>query len=264
MTYKNHPPLHGVRTAPRKAYFLALATLAGLSPVVGQAQSWNGFSLGLDGGAIRSHVVYETGPDDQSWFKTTNETASMRATGDHRDADYAALLGLTLGYDHQTGPWVYGAELGLNATQISLATRNTYNYTNSARHYTYRQEATCTGLHTLSARAGYAFGPSLLSASAGLAVTRIRTSLDFVDDYAVQYASHGSEKGFWTGWTLGLGYRRRLANGFALRANASYVALGKDGLTSIIHAADGTSITGMNFASKVRLNTYTLGVEKRF
>jgi opacity protein-like surface antigen len=250
------------------ARYLVLAALAG---VAAHAAAWDGLSAGLNVGIVRSHAHYQTGPDDTGWFKISGQTASMWREGNRGDADYTGLAGLSLIWGRQSGSFVYGAQLGVNAMRTQLDTTNTRNYSKNtvytgSESFAYRQSVNATGLYTLAARAGHAFGHSLLSGTAGLGVTRLSPVLTYQDTYtgtAKYTASHRQTKTR-AGWAVGLDYQYRLANGLNLKGEYTFIDFGKTSFTTTTLDGAGTDRGTMNFSAKVRMSTFMFGIEKQF
>ena len=245
---------------------LAMAALVWVSSMAVHAGQWDGFFVGFHTGAVRSRAQYQTGPDDASWFESMGQTSAMWAHGNRFDNSSDPAFGVSLAYNRQAGAFVYGAELDADALKAGMDHTGTYRYVSVTPHYTYQQATKMEGLYTLRARAGYAFGNSLLSCTAGLAATRLTTGLNYWDDYpgtSAYFAEHTELKNK-TGWTAGLGYQYMMPNGLVLKAEYAYIDLGRTSFSTPVSDGSGTYITEMNFSSKVRLNTYTLGIEKRF
>lgn len=233
-----------------------------------QADTWDGWLVGLNAGMASTTAKYQTGPDDKSWFNYAHQTAGMWANGHKTKTDNSAVAGLSLAYNRQTGALVYGGEMGFDFADISLGRSTTYPYSQNAfgYQYNYKQNAKLNGLLTLKGRAGYAFGNSLLSATAGAAWTQLRTGMDYMDSYtsSFQYSASHEKRDLRRGWTAGITYQYKLPSNLILKAEYQYFDFGRSSFNTPVHAANGQYIAPMNFSAKVDMNMFTVGVEKQF
>lgn len=177
-----------------------------------------------------------------------------------------SIFGLSAAYNVQVNSFVYGGELGLNGADLKLDNTGTYKYTNQTHYYTYTQKAGIQNLLTLRGRAGYAFDHSLLSVTGGIAATSLKTGLNYSDDYSGtgQYTAAHTKTSVKVGWTAGIAYEHKLPDDMALKAEFTHVDFGTSGFTTPIWAGDGTYEGDMKLSSRVFMNIFSLGIEKKF
>jgi len=151
--------------------------------------NWSGFYLGINGGAT---------------FVDANLTSPAGTTGHSFDS---GLIGVTAGYNLQSGPWVWGVEGDLGYTNARGA----------------MSTALCPGcayrnfwLGTVRGRVGYAFNRMLPYITGGLAVG---------DVGVVGFGIPGNVE-TQVGWTLGGGVEFALAGNWTAKAEYLYVDLG--------------------------------------
>ena len=171
--------------------------------------TWTGFYVGINGG-------YGFGNSTWSGFATDAEPSG-------------ALVGLTLGYNWQTGPWVFGLEGDIDwsdmrdrfasaACPAGCETRNNW-------------------LGTARGRVGYAFDRVMPYLTGGLAVGDVRaipTGLTGVRETNA-------------GWTAGGGVEAAITQNLTAKLEYRYVDLGDVGCTA---AACGTP-TKVDFTANV-------------
>lgn len=244
----------------------ALALLFFFAFTVAKADTWDGLFIGINAGVVTSAAKYQTGPNDASWFHAQHQTAGMWANGDKTQKSSDPVGGLSIAYNRQTGAFVYGAEAELSFMDVNLQKTGAYPYTSLSQQYNYSQNTNAKGLFTLKGRAGYAFGNSLLSATAGVAATDLRTGLDYGDSYtgSSKYIANHEDRKLRLGWEAGIAYQYRLPSDLILKAEYQYIDFGKSSFSTPIHSVGGDYITQMNFSSKVYLSTFMLGIEKKF
>jgi outer membrane immunogenic protein len=159
-------------------------------PVYVAGFNWTGFYAGINGGY---------------GFGKTNWTNAAGSTGDF-DVK-GALAGGTLGYNLQTGPWVWGLEADMDASWIKGNT----------------SVAGCLGCETNNqwlatgrARIGYAWNRFLPYITGGAAFGDIKMSFPG--------ASESKTK---LGWTAGLGLEYSFMGNWSAKLEYLYVDLGK-------------------------------------
>jgi outer membrane immunogenic protein len=148
--------------------------------------NWTGFYLGINGGGAWG---------ESSW----SSTGSFDVSG--------ALIGGTIGYNWQNGPWVLGLEGDIDWTNIK---DNTTNGCASGC------ETANSWLATVRGRVGYAFDRFLPYVTGGLALGDIRARTP---------GFTGAEETN-VGWTVGGGFEFAIAGNWSAKAEYLYVDLG--------------------------------------
>lgn len=199
---------------PRPAYKAPIYT----APVF----TWSGLYVGINGGYGWGH------------------TSITDPIGGFDISMKGALAGATLGYNVQTGVWVWGVEGDIDYSWI----RGT-NTTDCAPGC----ESRLTWLGTVRARAGYSFGNFLPYITGGLAVGSVKLTPDTTADV--------SETKTHFGWTVGGGVEYSMFGTWSVKAEYLYADLGKTDCDD--------SVCGVGVSYKVApLNIARLGVNYRF
>ena len=199
------------------------ADLPRKAPVFVAPFSWSGFYVGINGG-------YGWGTSDWSSAVTTD---SVKPKG--------AIVGGTLGYNLQTGNWVWGIEgdfdysaidgtnigTGICAGAVGCETKNTW-------------------LATLRGRVGYAWDRWMVYGTGGAAFADVRMTRN----------SGLSETDTQTGWTLGGGLEWAFAGAWSAKLEYLYVDLGD--------ATCDASTCGISTSVSEKLNLVRAGVNYRF
>lgn len=255
-----------VAVTVKPALTLALAMLACLPGVEVRAEQWDGWFVGANVGASLSNVTYNTGPDNESWFRTAGQTANTWNRGHHADSDASPIGGLSVAYNNQVDSFVLGVELGLNAIDADLGHSVTYGIPGTLLNGTIQQRAEIKGLTTLRGRLGFAFDDSLVSLTGGLAAAWVESGFDYRDsDVGIfQYHGSGMDRLLKLGPTVGLAYEYMLPDDFVLKGEYSYVDLGQVKVSSMVRAADSHTIANIHSTSDLYLNIFTVGIEKKF
>jgi len=187
------------------------------NPVYVAPFSWTGFYVGINGG--------------YGWGKS-NWTTALGSTGDF-DVK-GALVGGTVGYNLQTGGWVWGLEadgaaswiLGSGTACGGCETRNNW-------------------LATGRGRLGYAWDNWLPYITGGAAYGNIRSNL-----------GGGSDTTNKLGWTAGGGFEYSFMSEWSAKIEYLYVDLGK--------ATCGAATCGLDTDVTFKANIVRIGVNYRF
>ncbi len=175
--------------------------------VMAPVYDWNGVYIGIQGGYAWSQM---------EWIYTATNTAigSVEPSG--------GLFGGTIGYNWHTGPYVFGLEGDYAWANIKS--------NNPCPNAAFACHSELKSFGTFRARAGMAFGATLLYATGGLAFgeQNIRT----VNLAGAAVPPSGSptngETKFQAGWTLGGGVEYGFAPGWSAKVEALYFDLGAD------------------------------------
>ena len=158
--------------------------------------TWTGFYLGINGG-------YGWGKSDWDLF-----------AGDANPDGF--LIGGTIGYNWQTGPWVFGLEGDIDWSNIKGSFANGFCPLGC--------ETKLTWLGTARGRVGYAFGHVMPYITGGLAVGEVKAT-------AVGFGSASETN---AGWTAGAGIEAMITNNWTVKAEYLYVDLGDVGCGALI------------------------------
>jgi outer membrane immunogenic protein len=161
------------------------------SPPIVTAYNWTGFYVGINGGGAWGHSSWNGVP------------ASMNTSG--------GLVGATIGYNLQSGPWVFGVEGDIDWANI------TGNTTLPPGTFCGPGCSTKTDwLGTVRGRVGYAVDRLLPYVTGGLALGDIKAS----------QPGFAGASGTKAGWTVGAGLEFPVAGPWTAKAEYLYVDLG--------------------------------------
>ena len=191
------------------------------APVYVAPFSWTGFYVGINGG--------------YGWGKSSWTSAGV-TTGDF-DVK-GALAGGTIGYNLQTGVWVWGLEGDIDASWIKGTT--TVNCGVPGCETRNRWLATARG------RIGYAWDRFLPYITGGAAF----------GDIKMTPGGGASETKTKVGWTLGAGLEYAFMGAWSAKLEYLYVDLGK--------ATCGAATCGLDTEVKFKTNIVRAGVNYRF
>lgn len=172
-------------------------------PPMAPSSSWTGFYVGLEGGGVLgSSNQIDGGP---LGFGPTTHGYDISG----------GLFGGTLGYNFQSGPWVYGPEGDFSWTNAQGQAHEIAPFTTSSVVGTSQN-----WLGTARARLGWTLSNDLLIyATGGLAVSSVEATIATVS------SSNFSETHTRWGGTVGGGAEAMLAPGWSVKAEYLYVDL---------------------------------------
>jgi len=176
-------------------------------------------------------------------------------TGDRIDVG-GALGGVQAGYNMQFGAIVAGAELSGSMARIG-GTHTCFGGLVPATQAGLQCESKAGPLGTVTARAGYAFGRSMVYARAGAAVARFEDTLNSI---AAGGGIDGRRGTHW-GWTVGGGLEHSLNARWSVNVDYKYVDFGTRSVAFDVPAA-AAAVTPNDIKSQQHL--MTLGVNYHF
>lgn len=226
-------------------FLLAAASVAALSSAAGAAQAqdsdWTGFYVGVVGGyADRSESKGETIGFDTNLdgnFDNTVTTAAganafstgfcggsfntNAAPGGCRGDDKSDVeIGVRAGYDYQIGSWVVGGVVEYSQLELQDAV-TAFSTTPAAYNFTRK----LTNVWAVRARAGYAFGDSLLYATGGYANGNMKHSFTTTNTVNAFPRSGGGDA---DGYQIGLGFEQKLTPNWTVGAEFLRTSLKDD------------------------------------
>jgi outer membrane immunogenic protein len=178
------------------------------APIYPPFYNWTGFYIGVNGGG--------------AWG-----TSGWDSTGDFDLS--GGLIGGTIGYNWQTGPWVYGLEGDLDWTNIKG---------NTVFACPLGCETRNSWLATVRGRVGYAYDRFLPYITGGLALGNIEARRPF-------FAGNDETN---VGWTVGAGVEFAITNNWTAKAEYLFVNLGD---ISCGFACSGFATDNVSFESHI-------------
>jgi len=255
-------------------FSIFIATFAICSAAHADSVDWSGGYVGAFAGAawVDSDVSANLGGEWNGIVLPLNaiEKASLTPLLNRDISSSGALGGLDVGYNWQSGNFVYGAEADISILDGD-GSRTAYNTPGVPTPLPYRVDASSKidWLATFRGRLGWAFDRSLLYVTAGLAIGEHKFSQDIIHlNSFFQYTETAAFNKTSVGWVLGAGLEHALSSNWSLKVQYLHVDLGS-------HSADsvGTctipifpaceSYTGTHKAD-LTLETVTAGINYRF
>lgn len=185
------------------------------APVVAPLYNWTGPYIGIAGGYGWGHSN-QTDPGIPPPPVTT--------IGDGSYSVHGGILGGTLGYNWQQGPWVFGVEGDYSWADISGSS----DVCGPATVIPHNCGTKLESLGTLRGRIGYAVGTTgnwLPYVTGGLAVG---------DVHAWDALTPASGSDFRAGWTVGGGVETGITRNWTFKVEYLYVDLGKKDMFDIV------------------------------
>jgi outer membrane immunogenic protein len=178
------------------------------APPVAPAYGWTGFYIGANGGA---------GWGQSCWtFLGTIPSIGLPApVGDGCHDPSGGVFGGQIGYNWQSGPYVFGVE-----AQGDWAGRRGQNLSLPFPAFTNRTRV--NGIELFTGRVGYAFGPALLYAKGGAAGVQDRYDFFYTGTSIVAGAANVTR---WSG-TVGVGLEYLLAPNWSGAVEYDYMSFG--------------------------------------
>jgi outer membrane immunogenic protein len=189
-------------------------------PAPAIVQLWAGPYIGINGGA----VWHRTTVDTTIFPGNPYDSAKLTATG--------GTIGGTIGYNWQSQNFVFGLEADGNWVGAK-ETKRQFSLSPALVEHTSKLE----WLATVRARAGMAFGPTLMFITGGLAVGGVNNSWTFSPACCGVVSNDGTR----FGWTAGGGIEHFVSQRVTVKAEVLYVDLGRETATNPTMAAGYTS-----------------------
>jgi len=177
--------------------------------------------------------------------------------------------GIHLGYNWQSGSFVYGVEA--DAAMFDRSRRNTQTFTDTCCGGIVfprtTLEARNNWLATLRARAGFAFNRSLLYVTGGAAFTETRSASRLTPDgvaFPLASSATSSTSKFAMGWVIGAGYEAALSNNWIFRTEYLYHRLSG---ANVVAPVAGAACPGCRFDirySDLQVHNVRVGLSYKF
>ncbi|TKT75105.1 porin family protein [Aquamicrobium sp. LC103] len=209
---------------------LAAYEPAPVAPVAAAPFDWTGFYVGGIGGLGTGDFEYDLG------------VVGGPSVLDGEISAGGAFGGVQVGYDWQTGAWVFGAVADIAITGIDASASI------SSGPDTLSAKSELEYLGTVRARVGYAFDRALVYGHGGLAYGRTEQTLS--DGFAEISAKQNR-----TGWTIGAGIEYAVTDKVSVGTEYGYVDLGRKDVFN-----DGA----LRIGEDVRFHTVKAAVNFRF
>lgn len=167
--------------------------------------SWTGFYIGGNVGGAWGDFNNTLSAGDA--FFTPPDLALINASGTFAGSPSSFTGGGQIGWNYQTGSWVWGLEADFNWLDLEADRRHSRSYSGGVGLYNVNTSLSANWLATVRGRLGYAFDRNLLYVTGGLALADLQTHQHWSDDSGAFPSSFTySTSRIRTGWTIGGGY----------------------------------------------------------
>ena len=199
--------------------------------------TWAGFYAGVNGGAVWHRVTGTTTDYLESCYYEYDCYYGSYSNS-HSKTKAGGTFGGQIGYNWQGGPWVYGVEADLNWVSAKVSgTRSSYDccYMGYGSGVSGTVSSELTWLATIRGRLGYAWGPTMIYATGGVAFGGIKNSVSasIYDDFYTYAGFTQSKSQTRTGWTVGGGLEHMFSPHWTVKAEMLYVDLGGETLKGV-------------------------------
>jgi outer membrane immunogenic protein len=212
------------------------------------AFTWTGFYLGANGGYGFS--------DSQTVHVNETNFSNPFFNGNFGSLSFdGGFGGVQGGANLQTGPWVVGFEVDLEAADITGTTRSTVTpYVSSGNAITVGTRNTINGFGTFRPRVGFAWDKSLLYATGGLAWADVAHTLVMSDTFGSTATDKNT--GIQVGYVVGAGIEHMCTPRLSLKLEYQYIDLGSQNHATL--ETFGTSPTNFSVATDTRTDFHTV------
>jgi outer membrane immunogenic protein len=254
--------------------FASVASAADMpvkAPVIAAAPaySWTGWYVGLNAGAEwgRSDVTTFVDPAVGGYVGTAN-SAIMSAAGTGRAKNTSFTGGGQIGYNYQSGMWLWGLEADLqyiDKAKLDQIGALTAGFTGSSAMESWRVGG--NWLATFRPRVGVTMNQWLLYGTGGLALTDTKAAWTYQDNVPVFLATGAmtTGSGVKAGWTLGGGLEYALNQNWSVKGEYLYAQF-KNSSSAIgnITAVGGTTQQTTVSSGNLSLQIARMGLNYRF
>jgi outer membrane immunogenic protein len=279
------PETLAMRTDSNLPGLLAGTLLAASAVLVGpaQAQSWNGFYMGLNAGAawtdssVRNSVCESgTGCYFSAFGGFPGYGTNVNAAGSGSADDVAFTGGFQVGYNMHASGVLIGVEADLNLlrTDASRVARGNGGPSQPNGFLNLNDEISTTYLGTLRGRLGYAVGNTLLYVTGGLAYANFKhshhafeTGVGVGCSDAANYCDIPGSSSRKLGWTIGAGAEWAMNRNWSVKAEYLYVDLGEVDSTSDMNrfsVPNGQGQSIIRHEADLSIHTVRAGINYRF
>jgi outer membrane immunogenic protein len=226
-----------------KQFLLGSAFIVIFATAVSAQTDWRGFYAGANAGDTLGRSTADTSTvfSSTGYFAATSVPAIATA-GRQSLRPNGFTGGGEVGFNAQTGHWVYGAEgdFGVMRLRQTQSTTAVYPCCSPAA-FTVTQSIKTSWLLTARPRFGYTTGHALLYGTGGVAVTKLNYQAVFTDTFATAHENGGTNKSK-TGWTAGAGVEYQLPSNkhWSVKGEYLYADFGRVTTTS----TNLTALTG--------------------
>lgn len=234
-----------------------ILSLAAAGPVFAQPTDWSGPYIGASIGYADPDEDGEALRFDRDLDGAYNDTVTTplgadafapgfcdgAAKGNNAGAGCSSdegevEVGVRAGYDWQVGPWVFG---GLVEADYANLSDSVTGFSSTPAAYTFTRET--DWILAARARGGYAFGPYLAYATAGLATAKIDQSFETTN--GLNAFDINDDESSASGYQIGGGLEWRLGDNWSIGGEYLFTSLEDDGAR--VRVTQGTALPSNPF-----------------
>ena len=175
--------------------------------------------------------------------------AGVNSNGTFGDTPGRFTGGGQIGWNYQTGYWVWGIEADFNWLDIEANRSGPFSYTTNGAPYNLNTSLSANWLATFRGRLGYAVDRNLFYVTGGLALAEVQFDQQFSE--LPETVSISSSK-VRTGWTVGGGYELALAPNWTTKIEYLFSRFAED--------YSGVLPAGATFNNSVDLDVHVVRV----
>jgi outer membrane immunogenic protein len=224
-----------------------------------QADDWNGFYLGVNGGVAQgSSKAHATVAYTGTGYFDASSTTAIDALGPNALTNTGFTGGVTAGYNEQVGTFVWGVEGDFGSLDLNDSHSGTGIYPCcSPVTFTVVQKVQTDWALTGRLRAGWLMGDTLFYGTGGLVASDIKYNENFSDGFGETEATAKSDTKL--GWALGAGVEFPfIVPGLTLKGEYLYYDLGS--MTATSSELDPWTDT----VSNIHANVFRVGLNWHF
>jgi len=210
------------------------------APTPAAAYDWSGPYIGVFGGLTTGDFEYDIGPVGGPAAVNIDISAS------------GFIGGAQVGYDWQSGNWVFGAVADIAATNHSAEINISAPIVGPGVGANLESELKYLG--TVRGRVGYAWDRALLYAHGGFAYGKTEQSIDV---FGINVFNEEQTR---TGWTAGVGFEFAVTDRLSLGTEYSYVDLGSEEVFRL----GGAAAPAIVFNEDLAFHTLKAAINFRF
>ena len=259
--------LGGVAFAALVAGPAMAADLAVKAPVYRAAPvavySWSGFYIGVNAGGAweKRGSSLSVVNDPAIGFFNPAAIAGVNTSGAANLDSSGFTGGGQIGFNSQSGNFVWGLELDLESLHQSKNHGGVFTYTTSGTPYLLTVSGSTNWLFTARPRIGWAVDRTLLYATGGIAVAKLEFHQNFAD-FNTESASISKTR---AGWTIGGGAEYALTNNWTIKGEYLFARFEGDTAVASVGTGPGTGFaTFTNSVSSLDIHILRAGINYKF
>jgi outer membrane immunogenic protein len=215
--------------------------------------SWSGFYVGINGG-------YGWSADDNAVVNTETVNSVFSARGVFGSLDPSGGFGgAQVGWNAQTGPWVWGIEADFQAADISDDSTGTVINFLPGLNATVDTATRVNWFGTLRTRLGFTWDRTMIYGTGGFAWGSVDHRFLFRDNFG--FAARDASSSTETGYTVGAGIEHAFSCCWSVKFEYQYVNLGSQHYTApLLFVGGGGAATAFAEHTDVDTDFHTVRV----